>query len=102
MLEEWTGHEVHSSCGTDENARRGYRAAMEIAGFTVHHTAVDYEAGLDLEGIIGGLLSAMPEVDVADPIRRDRFAGKVRSALAPQTHFTEHVSVDIAAGTVNT
>ena len=34
---------------------------METAGFTVHHTAVDYEAGLDLERIIGGLLSAMPK-----------------------------------------
>ncbi|MET0991436.1 MAG: hypothetical protein ABWX66_03495 [Lacisediminihabitans sp.] len=74
---------------------------METAGFTVHHTAVDYEAGLDLDGIIGGLLSAMSQVDVADPIRRDRFAGKVRSALAPQTHFREHVSVDILAGTIS-
>ena len=74
---------------------------METAGFTVHHTAVDYEADLDLEGIIGGLLSAMSQVDVADPIRRERFAGAVRSALAPQTHFTEHVSVDIQTGTIN-
>ena len=43
----------------------------------------------------------MSQVDVADPICRERFAGAVRSALAPQTHFTEHVSVDIKSGTIN-
>jgi ubiquinone/menaquinone biosynthesis C-methylase UbiE len=100
VLEEWTGREVRSSCGTDENARRGYRAGMETAGFAVRNVAIEYEAGLDLEGIIGGLLSAMPPLDVADPIRRERFAENVRRALRPRTRFTEHVSVDIHAGTI--
>jgi ubiquinone/menaquinone biosynthesis C-methylase UbiE len=100
VLEEWTGREVRSSCGTDENARRGYRAGMETAGFTVRDVAIEYEAGLDLEGIIGGLLSAMSPVDVADPVRRERFAENVRRALGPRTHFTEHVSVAIQAGTI--
>ncbi len=102
VLEEWTGRDVHSSCGTDDDARRAYGAAMANAGFTVHHTTVEYEAKLDIQGVIGGLFSAMSEADVADPVRRDRFAEKVHAALAPRSTFTEHVSVDIRTGTVNT
>jgi ubiquinone/menaquinone biosynthesis C-methylase UbiE len=98
VLEDWTGREVRSSCGTDEDSRRAYRAAMATAGFTVHHATVDYEAELDIAEIIGGLFSAMPHADVADPVRRERFASEVRSALAPQTRFTEHVSVGIQSG----
>lgn len=98
VLEEWTGHDVSSSCGTDEDSRRTYGAALTAAGFTLRHTAIDYEAELDLEQIIGVLFSAMPAVDVEDPIRRDRFAARVRAALAPGTRFTEQVSVDIQTG----
>ena len=102
VLKEWTGRDVRSSCGTDEDSRRGNRAAMQTAGFTADHTSVHYEAHLDIEGIIGGLLSAMSQVDVADPIRRDRFADNVRTALAPHTEFIEHVRVDVQIGTMNT
>lgn len=101
VLQAWTGHDVNSPCGTDEETREVYRSAMSAAGLTVRRAHVGYEAELDVETIIGGLFSAMSKVDVADPARRDRFADMVRAALSPHTHFTEHVSVDILTGTVD-
>ena len=100
VLAEWTGHDVGWACGTDEEARAGYRSAMSAAGYTTDEVRVEYDAELDVESLIGGLLSAMSAEDVADPTRRDEFANRVRAAMAPHTRFEEHVSVIVQTGTV--
>src|SRR5688500_15499230 len=59
VLEEWTGRDAGWACGTDEESRAGYRAAMAEAGYAAGETRVEYEAELDLDGIVGLMLSAM-------------------------------------------
>lgn len=97
VLEEWTGKDVGWACGTDEESRAGYRDAMAAAGYTTGETRISYEAGLDVEGIVGLMLSAMSP---ADSLRRAEFDGRVRSALAPRTRFVEQVTVVVQTGVV--
>jgi hypothetical protein len=98
VLEEWTGRDVGWACGTDEESRAGYRAAMADAGYATGEARVEYEAELGIEAIVGGLFSAMSADDVADPVRRNEFAGRVRAALAPRTRFDEQVTVIVQTG----
>ena len=100
VLREWTGGDVGWACGTDEVARATYRDAMSAAGYATSEARVEYDAELDIEEIIGSLLSAMSADSVADPARRARFADRVRAALAPDTRFEEHVAVVVQMGTV--
>ncbi|GAA0900548.1 class I SAM-dependent methyltransferase [Virgisporangium ochraceum] len=100
VLEAWTARDVGWACGTDEGSRAGYRDAMAAAGYTTGETRVEYEAELDLDGIIGGMFSAMSAVDVSDPYRRNDFEARVRAALAPRTRFVEHVTVVVQTGTL--
>jgi trans-aconitate methyltransferase len=101
VLEDWTGHDAGSACGTDERSRSGYREAMSAAGYTTGEVRVEYEAELDVEAAIGSLLSAMSNHDVEDPIRRRDFTDRVRAALAPRTHLDEHVSVIVQTGVIS-
>ena len=98
VLEEWTGSDVGWACGTDDESRAGYRAAMADAGYATGEVRVEYEAELDIEAIVGGLFSAMSADDVADPVRRTGFAERVRAALAPRTRFDEQVTVVVQTG----
>ncbi|SFS13703.1 Methyltransferase domain-containing protein [Microbacterium sp. cf046] len=100
VLEEWTGRPLVSSCGTDADARSGYRRAMETAGHTTRDIVVEYDAMLEMEALVGSLFSAMSNVDVADPVRRRSFESRVRAALAPRTNVEEHVCVSVLTGTV--
>jgi SAM-dependent methyltransferase len=102
VLEEWTGTDVGWACGTDEESRAGYRAAMTDAGYEAGETRVEYDADLDVEGIVGLMFSAMSTKDVADPVRRNDFEGRVRAALAPRTRFVEHVTVVVQTGLLRT
>lgn len=100
VLEDWTGKDVGWACGTDEESRAGYRDAMADAGYTPGETRVEYDADLGIEAIVGGLISAMSGGDMADPVRRNDFEGRVRAALAPRTRFVEDVSVVVQTGVV--
>ena len=102
VLEEWTGRDVGWACGTDEESRAGYRDAMAAAGYTTGETRIGYEAGIDIEGIVGGMFSAMSTEDVGDPVRRNDFEARVRAALAPRTRFDEHVTVVVQTGSPGT
>jgi SAM-dependent methyltransferase len=98
VVEEWTGHDAGWACGTDEEARGGYRDAMASAGYSTDEVRIEYDAELDIEQIVGGLLSAMSVQDVADPLRRGDFAHRVRAALSPRRRFVEHVAVSVQTG----
>jgi SAM-dependent methyltransferase len=91
FLEHRLGRPLTAPCGTDDAARRTYRAALLAAGYTgVREISVDYTADLDLDRLVGGVYSAMP----ADQLPADRaaFAESVRDAVGPDP-FTEQVPV---------
>ena len=85
-------------CGTDEASQARYRRQMADAGFDVIERHIDYEAVLDLDALVGGLLSALPVQELPPPQRRHEFAARVGRALAPETRFTEHVRVSMLLG----
>lgn len=100
VLQEWTGRDAGWTCGTDEKARAGYRDAMSAAGYATDELRVEYDAELDVDTIVGGLLSAMPAHDVEDPSRREDFTSRVFDALPRRNRFDEHVAVTIQTGTI--
>jgi hypothetical protein len=98
FLEHWLGTKLTYACGTDEQSQQRYREDLAVAGFDVLTTAVDYEASLDIDQLVGGVYSAIgSRIPAAG--QRHAFAEQVRKALAPHDHFSEHVHVAILAGT---
>ncbi|TQM83825.1 methyltransferase family protein [Saccharothrix saharensis] len=97
FLEEWLGAPAGGACGTDEESRSRYRRSLADAGFRVDVHGVDYTDTLDVESVVGGVLSALP----ADRLPADRptFADRIRRALEPHAPFTEHVHVTVLTGT---
>jgi len=100
FLETWLDTKLTSACGTDEQSQRQYQNALASAGFEVLATSVDHTAELDLQRLVGGVYSALPEARLPAPDQRPAFAAQVRQAVAPHTRFTEHVHVAILAGRV--
>jgi SAM-dependent methyltransferase len=98
FMERWLDTTLTYPCGTDEHSQRRYREGLAAARFEVLSTAVDYDADLDLDQLVGGVYSALGVSRLPAPDRRAAFAGQVRAALAPHEHVTEHVHVAILAG----
>jgi ubiquinone/menaquinone biosynthesis C-methylase UbiE len=99
-LEHWLDTKLTSACGTDEQSQRRYRQDLASAGFDVLETAIDYVAELDLDQLVGGIYSALPVSRLPMPDERPVFAEEIRRAVAPSSHFSEHVHVAILAGRV--
>jgi SAM-dependent methyltransferase len=99
-LREWTGRDCGWACGTDEPARRGYRAALAAAGYRTGEASVTYTATMGLDELAGAVFSAMSAEQLPDPAGRQVFAERVRDALAPHTRFTEEITVVVQTGTV--
>lgn len=95
-LEQWLGTPAGNACGTDEQSQARYRESLAAAGFRVETRGVDYTDTLDLESIVGGVLSALP-VDRL-PADRQAFTERLRDALEPHGPFTEHVHVTVLTG----
>jgi SAM-dependent methyltransferase len=95
FLQTSFGWRLDATCGTDEASQARYRRQMADAGFDVIERHIDYEAVLDLDALVGGLLSAFPVQELPPPQRRHEFAARVGLALAPETRFTEHVRVSM-------
>ncbi|MGI8448119.1 MAG: class I SAM-dependent methyltransferase [Streptosporangiaceae bacterium] len=48
-LEQWLGTRLESRCGTDQQSRHLYQAALRAAGFTrIHEESSDYDSDLEL------------------------------------------------------
>lgn len=92
------GTTLSNACGTDEESRQRYREDLAAAGFDVFSTAVEYEASLDIDQLVGGVYSAIGS-RIPAASQRPAFAEQLRRALAPHDHFSEHVHVAILAGT---
>jgi SAM-dependent methyltransferase len=98
FMERWLDTKLTYRCGTDEASQRRYHEDLTAAGFEVLSTAVDYDADLDLDQLVGGVYSALGADRLPAPDQRAAFTEQVRAALAPHDHFTEHVHVAILAG----
>ena len=97
FLERWLAARVTSACGTDGASQDRYAKAL-AQGFEVARAAVDYEAELCLDQIVGGVYSAIPVDRLPPPSQRAAFAQQVRAAIGPQDRFTERVHVAILTG----
>jgi SAM-dependent methyltransferase len=98
FLARWLGHEVSSACGTDDRSQQTYQRELAAAGYDVVDEAVDYVADLDLDQVIGGVLSALPASRLPSAAQRPEFARQLGQALGGATHFPEPIHVAILAG----
>jgi SAM-dependent methyltransferase len=98
FLQTSFGWTLDATCGTDDASQARYHRQLTEAGFDVVERHIDYEDDLDLESLVGGLLSAFPVAELPPPQRRQEFAARVARALAPETRFTEHVRVSMLLG----
>ena len=97
-LGQWTGKRPTGACQTDEAGRRLNREALMSAGYRVVESAVDYDAELTIDEVVGGVFSAMSGDRMPPPQRREEFAAQVRDALARHEPLTEHVRVSLQFG----
>lgn len=96
FLEQYFDTELKDTCGTAEADRRRYAAALPAAGFTdVRTREIRYDAEVSFDGLLGGVLSAVPERLIPPPRERRQFAARLRRALPEQDVFTEHVCVSV-------
>jgi hypothetical protein len=100
VLEGWLGHRSRSACGTDEHSQQRYREDLAAAGYEVLSAAVDYHAELTAGQLAGGIYSALGAGRLPAPDQRAVLAGRIRHAIAPHDHVTEHVHVAILAGRI--
>jgi ubiquinone/menaquinone biosynthesis C-methylase UbiE len=98
-LEQWLGTRLESCCGTDQQSRQRYRAALTEAGFTgITEEAVDYTGQLTFDEVIGHMYSAIPSHLQPPAGRRAAFADHIRDAIGPGPQFTEPVHVAALIG----
>ena len=98
FLARWAGETPTYACGTDEQSQREYQQALAAAGYQVTTTAVDYVAELDLDQVVGGVLSAMGAGRLPAADQRSSFAAELGQALGGDGPFREQVHVAIVAG----
>ena len=100
-LERWFEVQLVSGCGTDQQSRREYAAALKATGYVeVRETVlIDREDVLDVEHVIGNLYSAIPARQLPPPQRRPAFEERIRQAL-PDGVFAERVRVSVLTGRV--
>jgi SAM-dependent methyltransferase len=97
-LQRLLGRPLTGTCQTDEAGRRRNRDALAAAGFRVVESAVDYDAPLTVDELVGGLYSAMAADQLPSPRRRVEFAARLHDALAASEPLIEHVRVWLQVG----
>jgi SAM-dependent methyltransferase len=98
FLQTSFGWKLDATCGSDEASQASYHRQLADAGFDVVERQIDYEDELDLDSLVGGLVSAFPVEELPPPERRQEFAARVGRALAPEARFTEYVRVSMLLG----
>ncbi|MDP9848768.1 class I SAM-dependent methyltransferase [Streptosporangium lutulentum] len=101
-LEQWLGHGLTQTCGTDDATRRRYGAALAAAGFEPVEADLDYTGDLDLDRIVGGLYSTFSVDRLPTPEERPRFTELIRQAIERHAPYTEHVRVRMLIGRTET
>jgi len=99
-LEQWLDAKTSATCGSDEASQRGYSDSLAAAGYAVSTAAIDYDAELTIDQIIGAVYSALPAGQLPPHSQRPRVAEQIYLALHPYEPFTEHVRVSIVTGRI--
>ena len=87
FLQTSFGWRLDATCGTDEASQARYRRQLADAGFDVVERHIDYEDALDLDALVGGLLSAFPVQELrAAATSRLRGAGGSRARARDPLH----------------
>ncbi|XVV07646.1 hypothetical protein ACQPW3_20615 [Actinosynnema sp. CA-248983] len=94
-MEHYLGTRLTLTCGADEHTQQRYANALS-AHFTVRRHLFEYDDHLDVEHIVGGVLSALP-VDKL-PADRSAFVHALSDVLAPHGPFAERVDVRVLTG----
>lgn len=97
-LERWFDTTLDRWCGTDPESQRRYHAGLTAAGFDVRQTAVEYTPALDVDQLIGGVLSALSADRLPPPQGRSLLAEEVRRAVEPHLPLREEVRVALILG----
>ncbi|MFJ9896044.1 class I SAM-dependent methyltransferase [Streptomyces sp. NPDC091280] len=99
-LEDHFGTRLEATCGSAAQDRRRYAEALRAAGFTaVRETAIDYDAELTLDEIVGGVYSALSADRLPTQEDRPAFAERVHRSLPPGPYL-EGVRVSVLVGRV--
>jgi hypothetical protein len=97
FLERRQGRSLSAGCGTDDVAQQRYRDNLAAAGFEVSDACVAYSDDLDLDHLVGGMLSAFSIRTLPPPDERRRFSDGISEALGDGP-FTEDVRVGLIFG----
>jgi len=97
FMQGWLGQPVVHGCGSDEDAQQRYRSGLADAGFEVTTATVAYDADMDFDHLLGGVLSTFSVARLPTPGDRERLADGMREAVGAGP-FTEHVDVRLIFG----
>lgn len=97
FLEGWMGRPATMGCGTDDEAQRRYRAHLATAGLRVVETRLAYTDALDLDQLVGGVLSAFSSAMLPHGEERQHFRDGLRDAVG-NGPFPETVDVSLLFG----
>jgi hypothetical protein len=93
----WMGRPATMGCGTDDEAQRRYRAHLATAGLRVVETRLAYTDALDLDQLVGGVLSAFSSAMLPHGEQRQHFRDGLRDAVG-NGPFQEAVDVGLLFG----
>lgn len=96
FLQTSFGWRQDATCGTDEASQARYRREMADAGFDVIERHIDYEDVLDLDALVGGLLSAFPVQELPPRQRRHEFAAGRSRARSRDALYRARPRLDAA------
>ena len=97
FLERWNGRPAKQGCGTDDLAQRRYREHLVATGFAVTDRHVQYTDDLDLDRLVGAVLSAFAEDMLPAGDDRARFRDQLSEAVGDGP-YSEPVDVGIMLG----
>ena len=98
FLERWRGRRLESTFGSEDQERATYREQLTEAGYTVRERSLEHSTTMDLDQVVGNVLSALPVTELPPPDQRATLAPQIGEALAAHAPFTEPVRVTILAG----
>ena len=81
FLEGWIGRPATMGCGTDDEAQQRYRDHLVAAGLDVSEFRISYTDYLDVDRLIGGVLSSFPVHMLPHGEERQHFRDGLREEI---------------------
>jgi ubiquinone/menaquinone biosynthesis C-methylase UbiE len=97
FLEGWTGRPMSMGCGTDDEAQRRYQDHLVAAGLQMSSVRVSYTDEMDVDNLVGGVLSTFSTARLPHGEERQHFRDGLREAVGDGP-FPETVDVGLLFG----